>query len=275
MELWDTTVESVKRAVEVVKEVVSKLWDAIVKMAAQMFSKVIQPMISALSTYLNNIGSGLKAIYEDYRVGRAPSVKHMEALIRAILPPIVMNFIMGMSIIYTVINIIVTFGVPGIGTIVSLAIGAAIGAAITQYGIPHLDFLKGLWESARETLANGFKSLLNVLHNLGLSSIDIAAEIVNTIAFGAGVVLTVMKKAVYGAKTICGIVFGVLSILAGLDQRDIWMGVAGLLMGFVSLILGVWSTMDIVETTLDAVLFVVNIIGGMNGLMLSAVGLIA
>jgi len=77
------------------------------------------------------------------------------------------------------------------------------------------------------------------------------------------------------AKTILGIVFGILSILAGLDQHDTWMGVAGILMGFISLILGVWSTMDVVKTTLDTVLFIVNIIGGMNGLMLSAVGLVA
>ena len=32
---------------------------------------------------------------------------------------------------------------------------------------------------------------------------------------------------------------------------------------------------DVVETTLDAVLFAINLIAGMNGLMLSAVGLVA
>ena len=69
--------------------------------------------------------------------------------------------------------------------------------------------------------------------------------------------------------------FGILSILAGLDQHDTWVGVAGILMGFISLILGVWSTMDIVKTTLDAILFTINLLAGMNGLTLSAVGLVA
>ena len=63
--------------------------------------------------------------------------------------------------------------------------------------------------------------------------------------------------------------------MAGLDQHDTWVGVAGILMGFISLILSVWSTMDVVKTTLDAILFSVSILTGMNGLMLSTVGLIA
>ena len=64
-------------------------------------------------------------------------------------------------------------------------------------------------------------------------------------------------------------------MMAGLDQHDTWVGVAGILMGFISLILSVWSTMDVVKTTLDAILFSVSILTGMNGLMLSTVGLIA
>ncbi len=83
----------------------------------------------------------------------------------------------------------------------------------------------------------------------------------NVRVVGGSIELTVLK--------------GASSILAGLDQHDIWIGVAGILMGFISLILGVWSTMDIVKTTLDAILFTINLLAGMNGLMLSAVGLVA
>ncbi len=46
-------------------------------------------------------------------------------------------------------------------------------------------------------------------------------------------------------------------------------------MGFVSLIFGAWSIVDVVKTKLDAALFAINLIAGMNGLMLSAVGLVA
>ena len=51
-------------------------------------------------------------------------------------------------------------------------------------------------------------------------------------------------------------------------------GVTGVFMGFVSLIFGIWSLMDIVETALDAVLFAINLLAGMNGLGFSAIGLV-
>jgi len=57
-------------------------------------------------------------------------------------------------------------------------------------------------------------------------------------------------------------------------QRNKWVGVTGVLMGFVSLIFGVWSAIDIVETTLDAILFTISILAGMNGLGFSAIGLV-
>ena len=279
MKLWNTAVSAVKAAVAVVKKIVGALWDGLVNLAKSFFANVIKPVLDALDAYLSNIGSKLKLIYGDYKAGRAPSGEHIKALMDAILPPVVMNFIMAMGIIYTVINIIATFGVPGVGTIVSLAIGAAIGVAMTQYASPSLNFLNGLWNSGQEALRNGLNSLFGVLKNLGLSGIDVAAEIVNTIAFGAGLILTKMKTTIWrlitDAKSMMGIIFGVLSIIAGFDQKDTWVGVAGVLMGFVSLIFGAWSLMDVVETTLDAVLFAINLIAGMNGLMLSAVGLVA
>ncbi len=49
-------------------------------------------MIVALHTYLYNIGTKLKVIYDDYKAGHAPSSEHIKALINAILPPEVMNF---------------------------------------------------------------------------------------------------------------------------------------------------------------------------------------
>ena len=269
----------IKAVTEAVRKTVDALKDALINMAKEMFEKIIKPVIDALHAYLINIGGKLKLIYDDYKAGHTPSNEHIKELINAILPPEVMNFITAMSIIYTVINIIVTFGVPGVGTIVSLAIGAAIGIAITQYASPSLKFLNGLWDGTQEALRNGLNSLFNVLRTLGLSGIDIAAEIVNTIAFGAGVVLGVMKSCIEGLikdmKSLAGVVFGILSIFAGVDQKDTWVGVAGVLMGFVSLILGAWSIVDAVETTLDAALFAINLIAGMNGLMLSAVGLVA
>ncbi len=38
--------------------------------------------------------------------------------------------------------------------------------------------------------------------------------------------------------------------------------------------MGVWSTMDVVKTTLDAILFTINLLAGMNGLGFSAIGLV-
>ncbi len=49
---------------------------------------------------------------------------------------------------------------------------------------------------------------------------------------------------------------------------------ASILMGFVSLIFGVWSVLDAVETTLDAALLGINLIAGMTGLGFSAIGLV-
>ena len=49
---------------------------------------------------------------------------------------------------------------------------------------------------------------------------------------------------------------------------------ASILMGFVSLIFGVWSVLDTVETTLDAALLGINMIAGLNGLGFSAIGLV-
>jgi len=104
--------------------------------------------------------------------------------------------------------------------------------------------------------------------------VDWTAEGLNAVALAAGWLLSKLKGSVFEKKSIIGTVFGVLSMLAGFDQHNKWVGVAGVLMGFVSLIFGVWSVIDTVETTLDVVLFTINLLAGMNGLGFSAIGLV-
>ena len=108
----------------------------------------------------------------------------------------------------------------------------------------------------------------------GYVLVDWTAEGLNAVALAAGWLLSKLKGSVFEKKSIIGTVFGVLSMLAGFDQHNKWVGVAGVLMGFVSLIFGVWSVIDTVETTLDVVLFTINLLAGMNGLGFSAIGLV-